>query len=103
MSALAIVGASLAGLSTARAARAQGYDGRIYVIGDEENRPYDRPPLSKQFLDGTMSADDLALEAPDEDLDLEWVLGSRALELDCAGRSVLLAGGDRIHADHRIA
>lgn len=96
---LVVVGASLAGLSTARAARAQGFDGRVIVIGDEEHRPYDRPPLSKQFLDGSMSEADLALEAPDEDLDVEWVLGQRALQLDPSTRSVLIAGGRQIVAD----
>ncbi|XVX20132.1 NAD(P)/FAD-dependent oxidoreductase [Actinomycetota bacterium] len=102
MSTLAVIGASLAGLSAARAARAQGFDGRIYLIGDEEHRPYDRPPLSKQFLDGTMTAGDLSLEDPDEDLDVEWILGSRALELDCSDRCVWLHGGRRVEADHLL-
>lgn len=47
---VAVVGASLAGLSAARSLRKQGYDGRLVVIGDELHRPYDRPPLSKEFL-----------------------------------------------------
>ena len=49
---IAVVGASLAGLSAARALRDQSYDGRIVVIGDEVHAPYDRPPLSKEFLAG---------------------------------------------------
>ncbi|MDQ0620617.1 FAD-dependent oxidoreductase [Arthrobacter globiformis] len=57
METLAIVGASLAGLSAARAARAQGFTGRLVIIGDEEHRPYDRPPLSKDFLLGSITAD----------------------------------------------
>ena len=52
MKTLAIVGSSLAGLSAARAARAEGFDGRLLLIGDEVHRPYDRPPLSKDFLAG---------------------------------------------------
>ena len=47
-----IVGASLAGLRTAEALRDVGHDGPITVIGDEEQAPYDRPPLSKQVLLG---------------------------------------------------
>ena len=47
---IAVVGASLAGLSTARALRAQGYTGEVVVVGNEIHRPYDRPPLSKDFL-----------------------------------------------------
>ena len=77
-----MVGASLAGLSAARSLRHQGFDGRLVVIGDEVHRPYDRPPLSKEFLAGTLGEADLALESDDEDLRAEWLLGSRAVGLD---------------------
>ena len=50
---VAVVGASLAGLSAVEALRDLGYDGRIVVVGGEEALPYDRPPLSKQVLAGT--------------------------------------------------
>ena len=79
MQTLAIVGASLAGLSAARAARAQGFTGRLVIIGDEPHRPYDRPPLSKDFLLGKVTAEDLFLESDADELDAEWVLGSEAL------------------------
>ncbi|GDY51284.1 hypothetical protein SVIO_019070 [Streptomyces violaceusniger] len=49
---VAVVGASLAGLHAARGLRSQGYDGRLVVVGEERHRPYDRPPLSKEFLTG---------------------------------------------------
>lgn len=52
MQTLAMVAASLAGISTARAARAQGFAGGLILIGDEPHRSYDRPPLSKEFLAG---------------------------------------------------
>jgi NADPH-dependent 2,4-dienoyl-CoA reductase/sulfur reductase-like enzyme len=97
---VAVVGASLAGLSAARALRDQSYEGRIVVIGDEVHAPYDRPPLSKDFLAGTASLDDIALGAPDdEDLGLEWRLGTRAVGLDHVSRSVLLGDGSAIRAD----
>jgi NADPH-dependent 2,4-dienoyl-CoA reductase/sulfur reductase-like enzyme len=97
---IAVVGASLAGLSTARALREQSYDGRIVVIGDEVHAPYDRPPLSKEFLAGTTSLDDIVLGAPDdEDLGLEWRLGTTAVGLDHLSRSVLLDDGSEIRAD----
>ena len=67
MRSVAVVGASLAGLSAARALRTQGYDGGC-LIGDEPHRPYDRPPLSKEFLAGAVGEADLALEADGEDL-----------------------------------
>jgi 3-phenylpropionate/trans-cinnamate dioxygenase ferredoxin reductase component len=48
----AIVGASLAGAKAAETLRAEGFDGRIVLIGDEPERPYQRPPLSKDYLRG---------------------------------------------------
>lgn len=92
-----MVGASLAGLSTARALRAQGFDGELTVIGDEVHRPYDRPPLSKGFLAGTVDEDSLALEIPGAELDLEYQLGVRATAL-APGR-IELADGDAVRAD----
>ncbi|KPI19320.1 Ferredoxin--NAD(+) reductase [Actinobacteria bacterium OK006] len=94
-----MVGASLAGLSAARSLRKQGYDGRLVVIGDELHRPYDRPPLSKEFLAGTLGEADLSLETDDEDLRAEWLLGARAAGLDRAERAVRLADGREVRAD----
>src|SRR4051794_18069239 len=99
MRTLAIVGASLAGLTAARAARAQGFDGNLVIIGDENERPYDRPPLSKDYLLGKITAEDLALEASDEDLQAQWLLGSRAVQLDGADRTITLANGETVAAD----
>jgi NADPH-dependent 2,4-dienoyl-CoA reductase/sulfur reductase-like enzyme len=97
---IAVVGASLAGLSAARALREQAYDGRIVIIGDEVHAPYDRPPLSKEFLVGTASLDDIALTGPDDDaLDLEWRLGSTAVGLDRHTRTVRLRDGSEVRAD----
>ena len=94
-----MVGASLAGLSAARSLRKQGYDGRLVVIGDETHRPYDRPPLSKEFLAGTIGEADLVLETDDEDLQAEWLLGARATGLDRTERALRLADGSRLRAD----
>jgi NADPH-dependent 2,4-dienoyl-CoA reductase/sulfur reductase-like enzyme len=100
MSTVAVVGGSLAGLSAARALREQSYAGRIVVIGDEQHAPYDRPPLSKEFLAGKASLEDIALGAPDDDdLGLEWRLGTTAVGLDHLSRSVLLRDGSEIRAD----
>ncbi len=94
-----MVGASLAGLSAARSLRRQGYDGRLVVIGDELHRPYDRPPLSKEFLSGVLGERDLALETDGEDLRAEWLLGTRAVGLDARERTVRLADGGSVRAD----
>ncbi|MFF7594798.1 NAD(P)/FAD-dependent oxidoreductase [Streptomyces mirabilis] len=99
MRTVAVVGASLAGLSAARSLRKRGYDGRLVIIGDEPHRPYDRPPLSKEFLAGDIGEADLALESNDEDLQAEWLLGARAAGLDSADRAVRLADGREVRAD----
>ncbi|MBU3067284.1 FAD-dependent oxidoreductase [Nocardia sp. NEAU-G5] len=99
MRSVAVIGASLAGLSAARALRAQGFTGELTIVGAEHRRPYDRPPLSKQFLAGDIGADDLALEADDEDLQADWLLGVAATDLDPDSRSVGLSDGSRVYAD----
>lgn len=99
MESLVIVGASLAGLSAARAARRQGFTGRLVIIGDDPERPYDRPPLSKEFLSGQFQAEDLALEIEGEQLDAEWLLGVRAVSFDPGSREVTLEDGHTVHAD----
>ncbi|MCH0566214.1 MULTISPECIES: NAD(P)/FAD-dependent oxidoreductase [unclassified Streptomyces] len=99
MRTVAVVGASLAGLSAARSLRKQGYGGRLIIMGDELHRPYDRPPLSKEFLAGTVEEADLALETDGEDLQAEWLLGTRATGLDRTARAVRLADGRDVRAD----
>lgn len=99
MNTVCVVGASLAGLLTARALRSQGYAGRLVLVGDEPHRPYDRPPLSKDFLKGAIGEADLALEGEGEELDVEWRLGVAATALDPVARSVTLSDGTSIRAD----
>lgn len=100
MRTVAVIGGSLAGLSAARALREQDFDGRVVVVGAEDRLPYDRPPLSKEFLAGEIGVDDLALTTDDDaGLDLEWSLGDPAAALDPRGRSVVLASGREIAAD----
>jgi NADPH-dependent 2,4-dienoyl-CoA reductase/sulfur reductase-like enzyme len=95
---VAVVGASLAGLSSARALREQGFDGRLVIVGAERHRPYDRPPLSKEFLGGTASEADLTLESDDEDLDAEWRLGTMVTSLE-AGSRLSLSDGSTLSVD----
>ncbi|ONI72752.1 FAD-dependent oxidoreductase [Actinosynnema sp. ALI-1.44] len=100
MRTITVVGASIAGLSAARALRAQEFAGRIIVIGDETHEPYDRPPLSKGFLDGSASLDDITLSTPDDKLlDIDWRLGSKAAALDTSARAVVLETGERVVTD----
>ncbi|GAA4889071.1 NAD(P)/FAD-dependent oxidoreductase [Saccharopolyspora cebuensis] len=97
---ITVVGASLAGLTAVRALRAQGFEGRVCVLGDEPHQPYDRPPLSKEFLAGTSTEDEIRLtESDDADLDVDWRLGLAARALDTGEQAVELADGTRITTD----
>ena len=97
MRTVAVVGASLAGLRSVEELRGQGFDGRIVVIGEEVHAPYDRPPLSKAFLSGTLPAEELALS--DEDFGAEWRLGVRAERVDPSSGSLHLSTGEVLHTD----
>jgi NADPH-dependent 2,4-dienoyl-CoA reductase/sulfur reductase-like enzyme len=99
LNAVTIVGAGLAGHASAKALRRQGFAGAITIVGDEHARPYDRPPLSKEFLAGTYTEAELALEPADEALDAEWLLGVRAASLDVATHTVHLDDGRSIASD----
>ncbi|MDJ1134952.1 NAD(P)/FAD-dependent oxidoreductase [Streptomyces iconiensis] len=101
MRTVTVIGASLAGLYAAMELRSQGYDGRLVMVGEETHRPYDRPPLSKEFLRGAVTAERLSLAEADEigELDADWLLGTRAEGLDPPAGSVLLEGGRRLPTD----
>ncbi len=100
MRTVAVVGGSLAGLNAARALRAQEFDGRVVVVGAEDRLPYDRPPLSKEFLADKIDVDELTLTTgADTDLDLEWHLGDPATALDRGRSAIVLASGREIVAD----
>lgn len=89
---IVVVGASLAGLRGAEALRRGGYDGPLTLVGAEPHRPYDRPPLSKHVLAGELAAD--ATRLPElTDLHARWRLGSPAVSLDRAARTLRLADG----------
>ncbi|MEW2164939.1 FAD-dependent oxidoreductase [Streptomyces sp. NPDC007084] len=101
MRTVTVVGASLAGLYAARTLRAQGFDGRLVIVGDEPHLPYDRPPLSKDFLTGRTGEPQLALTDAEEsaEIDAEWLLGVRADGLDTRSRTVVLADGRTVATD----
>lgn len=92
-----VVGASLAGIRTVESLRAGGFTGRITVLGAESHRPYDRPPLSKQFLAGAWDGERIALRREDdyrEALACDLRLGVRADGLDLAARVLRTSTGD---------
>ncbi|HVX70071.1 MAG TPA: FAD-dependent oxidoreductase [Mycobacteriales bacterium] len=93
---LVVVGASLAGLRAAESARRSGFTGAITLVGAEEHLPYDRPPLSKDFL--TTDAEPAPTLLRDEtvlrDLDIHLRLGTTATGLDTEDRVVATDAGD---------
>jgi 3-phenylpropionate/trans-cinnamate dioxygenase ferredoxin reductase subunit len=93
---ITIVGASLAGIRAAENLRRDGFDGVITLVGDEAWAPYDRPPLSKQVLAGSMEPERTQLLADDmlAGLELDLHLGRRATSLDVASRTITLDGTD---------
>jgi 3-phenylpropionate/trans-cinnamate dioxygenase ferredoxin reductase subunit len=99
---IAIAGASLAGLRAAEQLRRLGYDGALVLIGEEPHLPYDRPPLSKQILQGTwpLYSERLQLRrGAYEELALDLRLGRRAIRLDPAARQLHLDDGSRVPYD----
>ncbi len=104
MDSVAIVGASLAGMRAAAALRDEGYSGGIVVVGDEHHQPYDRPPLSKQFLAGKWDESRISLVPPGkvEELGLELRLGRKAVALDVSGHEIELDDGTRLGFDKAV-
>jgi 3-phenylpropionate/trans-cinnamate dioxygenase ferredoxin reductase component len=102
---LAIVGANVAGISCADAARKAGYDGRVVVIGAEPHLPYDRPPLSKQLLAGGWDRDRIALRQPGHyaDAGIELNLGRTVTALDLAAGTLAIDDGQRLPFDYLVA
>jgi NADPH-dependent 2,4-dienoyl-CoA reductase/sulfur reductase-like enzyme len=97
---LVIVGASLAGLRAAQAARKAGFDGELVMVGEERHQPYTRPPLSKELLAGEHTVDRVQL--PCDELGIEWRLGTSAAGLDRGRRRVVLSDGGEVEYDRLI-
>lgn len=92
---LVVVGASLAGLRAAEAARSAGHEGAVTLVGAESHLPYDRPPLSKAYLDDA-DVPDVAFREEQhlaEELGLELRLGTRATGLDTDARELVTDDG----------
>ena len=95
---IAIVGAGQAALQTIASLKSGGFDGTITLVGDEAYLPYQRPPLSKKFLNGTFERDRLFLK-PDNfytDNDINIMLETQVTEMDVAAKSLTCANGGTI-------
>ena len=93
-----IVGASLAGAKAAETLRAEGFDGRVVMIGEEVERPYERPMLSKEYLRGEKPATELYIHGEGfyADNGIELMTGTRVQSLDPGAHEITLAGGARM-------
>ncbi|AWI28691.1 FAD-dependent oxidoreductase [Streptomyces tirandamycinicus] len=96
-----IVGGGLAGAKAAETLRAEGFTGRVIIIGDERDHPYERPPLSKGYLTGKEERDSVFVHEPAwyARHDVELHLGQSVTAVDREGRSVLLGDGTTVHYD----
>jgi 3-phenylpropionate/trans-cinnamate dioxygenase ferredoxin reductase component len=101
MSTFVIVGGGLAGAKAAETLRDEGFEGRVVLIGEEEVRPYERPPLSKDRLRGEGAEDAIFVHGEDfyETKSIELRTGTRAARLDVGASEVELEDGERIGFD----
>src|SRR6202043_2039479 len=99
-----IVGAGHAGFQLAASLRQGGFGGAIVLLGDEPLLPYQRPPLSKDYLDGKIGLDPLLMrpEAFYRDHRIDYLPGTRAVEIARAARRLRLASGERLGYDHLV-
>ncbi|MEM5585696.1 FAD-dependent oxidoreductase [Roseibium sp. AS2] len=95
---IVIVGAGQAGLKTAETLRSKGFDGDLVLFGDEHWLPYQRPPLSKAYLKGDLTEEQLYLrpEAYFDAHSIEFRMGARVLGLDVAAGKVSLGTGQEL-------
>jgi 3-phenylpropionate/trans-cinnamate dioxygenase ferredoxin reductase subunit len=96
-----VVGANSTGGTAAATLRTDGFDGRVVLIGAEQHPPYERPPLSKEYLRGEVPRDHTFLRPQSwyGDNDVELMLSTRAKEIDTAAKVVRLDGGDDVAYD----
>jgi 3-phenylpropionate/trans-cinnamate dioxygenase ferredoxin reductase subunit len=93
---IVIVGASLAGAQAAEALRREGFDGPVVLVGEEAERPYERPPLSKDFLRGKAGREKVYVhdEGFYADQDIELRTSTRVVAIDPAAGQVRLEDGE---------
>jgi 3-phenylpropionate/trans-cinnamate dioxygenase ferredoxin reductase subunit len=99
-----IVGAALAGAKAAEALREEGFEGRIVLIGAEDEQPYERPPLSKEYLRGEVPREKARVHEEDfyESHDIDLRLGTTVEAIDVEAREVSIEGGERLGFDRLL-
>jgi 3-phenylpropionate/trans-cinnamate dioxygenase ferredoxin reductase subunit len=101
---IAIIGAGQAGAQAVMTLRAGGFDGRLFLIGEEGHPPYQRPPLSKRYLAGDVEPSRLALlpETFFDENDVTCEFANAAMRLDVAARRIELADGAEIDFEQAL-
>ena len=101
---IVIVGGGLAGAKAAETLRMEGYDGRIVLVGDEPDRPYERPPLSKEYLRGERERDPVHVhDAGYYDAHaIELRAGTDVTAVDARARTATLTGDERLEWDRLL-
>jgi 3-phenylpropionate/trans-cinnamate dioxygenase ferredoxin reductase subunit len=104
ISTILIIGGGQAGAQAIDTLRREGFDGRLVLVSDEPQLPYQRPPLSKKFLCGEMAADRLLFRHQSfyDEHRVELKLGVRATGLDPAARRVVLSNGEEVAYDRLL-
>jgi 3-phenylpropionate/trans-cinnamate dioxygenase ferredoxin reductase subunit len=99
-----IVGASLAGAKAAETLREEGFDGRVVLVGVEPHRPYERPPLSKDYLQGRAEVDAVYVhpEGFYADQEIELLRGREVTAVDPAARTATLSDGASLGWDRLL-
>jgi 3-phenylpropionate/trans-cinnamate dioxygenase ferredoxin reductase component len=102
--AFVIVGASLTGAKAAETLREEGFDGRIVLVGAETERPYERPPLSKEYLRGEAERETIYVHPATyyDEQRIELRSGETAVALHTDAREVELSGGERLAYDRLL-
>ncbi|HEY4938505.1 MAG TPA: FAD-dependent oxidoreductase, partial [Actinomycetota bacterium] len=96
-----VAGANLAGGTAAATLRGDGFEGRVVLIGEEPVAPYERPPLSKEFLRGEAPFEKALIRPPDfwDANQIECRFGSRVARIDVGSRQAILDDGEAIRYD----
>jgi 3-phenylpropionate/trans-cinnamate dioxygenase ferredoxin reductase subunit len=99
-----VVGGNLTGGAAVGTLREQGFEGRIVLVGAESHLPYERPPLSKEYLRGEQDLASIFVRPADwyREHDVDARLGARATRIDPRGRRVVLEGGEELEYDRLL-
>lgn len=98
-----IVGGGLSALRSAENLRKRGFTGEVVVVAEEEHLPYNRPPLSKEFLWGEATQDELAFGVPEETAGIEWKVGHSVVASNLEEKNLTLSNGETLTYDGLVA